>query len=75
MEQIDTTTRSYTQTSTQMNVLSQAPTVSKDVEKLQLQEMVQDYMNQAEINKRMRNMLNSNNSKNIRFNVNMDELR
>jgi DNA replication licensing factor MCM3 len=58
-----------------MNILSQVPTVSKDVEKLQLQEMVQDYMNQAEINKRMRNMLNSNNSKNIRFNVNMDELR
>lgn len=49
--------------------------MSKDVEKLQMQEMVHDYMNQNEITKRMRNMINSNIGKHPRFNVNVDELR
>lgn len=32
-------------------------------------------MNQNEINKRVRNLVNQGNSKNVRFNINMDELR
>lgn len=52
-----------------------ATTVSTDVEKLQLREMVQDYMNQNEINKRVRTLINTNNLKNSRFSINMDELR
>lgn len=45
------------------------------MEKLQLKEMVSDYMNHNEINKRVRNLVNQANSKNVRFNINMDELR
>ena len=37
--------------------------------------MVADYMNHNEINKRVRNLVNQTNSKNVRFNINMDELR
>lgn len=38
--------------------------------------MVQDFMISNEINKRVRNLANSNNTKNNnRFNVNIDELR
>lgn len=37
--------------------------------------MVADYMNMNDINKRVRNLVNQNNAKNVRFNVNMDELR
>ena len=32
-------------------------------------------MNQNDVNKRMRNMMSTNNLKNPRFNVNVDELR
>jgi DNA replicative helicase MCM subunit Mcm2 (Cdc46/Mcm family) len=46
-------------------------TISSDAEKLQLQEMVQDFLNNQENNKRIKNIIGRQN----RLNVNMDELR
>lgn len=46
-------------------------TISSDALKLQMQEMVQDYLNHQEIQKRVRGIIGKSN----RFNVNMDDLR
>ena len=43
-----------------------------DVEKLQLQQMIQDYLSNPQINKDLRNMVHT---KARRFNVNLDTLR
>ena len=45
--------------------------VSSDIEKLQLQEMVQDFLNHQESQKKIRGIIGRQN----RLNVNMDELR
>lgn len=45
--------------------------ISADAEKLQMQEMVQDYLNNQESQKRIKNIIGKQN----RFNVNMDDLR
>jgi DNA replicative helicase MCM subunit Mcm2 (Cdc46/Mcm family) len=45
--------------------------ISSDVEKLQMQEMVQDFLNHQESQKKIRGMIGRSN----RLNVNMDELR
>ena len=41
---------------------------------MELKEMVADFMNHNETSKRIRNLVNQN-SKNVRFNINMDDLR
>jgi hypothetical protein len=46
-------------------------TIVTNPEKIQMQEMVQDYLNNQETNKRVRNII----GRQTRFNVNMDELR
>jgi protein involved in ribonucleotide reduction len=58
----------------QINTMAQNQTgasISADAEKLQLQEMVQDFLNNQENNKRIKSIIGRQN----RFNVNMDELR
>lgn len=45
--------------------------MSGDKARLDLQELVQDYLNQNEITKRIKNIIGKSN----RFSVNMDELR
>jgi hypothetical protein len=54
-----------------INTSSAPQGVSSDVEKMQIQEMVQDYLNHQDSQKKIRNMIGRNN----RLNVNMDELR
>jgi len=48
--------------------------VTSERDKLELKEMVADFMNHNETSKRIRNLVNQN-SKNVRFNINMDDLR
>ena len=45
---------------------------SSDVEKMQLQEMVQDYLNNQQVTKDIRNIVHT---KGKRFNINLDNLR
>ena len=54
-----------------INTSSAPQMVSSDVEKMQMQEMVQDYLNHQDSQKKIRGMIGRNN----RLNVNMDELR
>ena len=55
----------------QINTSSTPNLMHSDAEKLQMQEMVQDYLNHQESQKKIRGILGRSN----RLNVNMDELR
>jgi len=57
----------------QINTMSQVKSTafSSDVEKAQLTELAQEYLNSQEVNKKIRNLI----GRGTRFNVNMDELR
>ena len=48
--------------------------MTSEKDKMELKEMVADFMNHNETSKRIRNLVNQN-SKNVRFNINMDDLR
>jgi hypothetical protein len=58
-------------TSTNAAVSSSGGLISSDAEKLQLQEMVQDFLNHQESQKKIRGIIGRSN----RLTVNMDELR
>jgi hypothetical protein len=47
------------------------PAFNSDMDKIQLQELAQEFMNTQDVNKRVRSMI----GKQTRFNVNMDDLR
>jgi hypothetical protein len=47
------------------------PAFNSDMDKIQLQELAQEFMNTTDVNKRVRSMI----GKQTRFNVNMDDLR
>lgn len=77
MEQIDTSVRANSQLFTQPPTLTQVshgPAIGKDAERLQYQEMAQDFMNQAEMMQKMRHMTTSS-QKTPRLNVSVDEVR
>ena len=56
---------------TSASTINNGGLISNDAEKLQLQEMVQDFLNHQESQKKIRSILGRQN----RLNVNMDELR
>lgn len=56
--------------------MTQATGVNSDVEKMQLKEMIADFMNTPEMIRRTRLMVNGPGAtKNQRLNINMDEVR
>lgn len=68
MMQINTMTNRNDHT----NANSTVNAFSSDAEKMQLQEMTQEFLSNQEVQKRIRNMIGA---RGVRFNINIDELR